>query len=506
MARIRKDVWNLTRDEGDWPKALLAYERAVGLMRTGDPTAGRPTNPLGWAYLAAIHGRAGVGGAADTSDPLWCTCQHGSWYFLPWHRMYLMAFELAVQDVLHDPEWSLPYWYAVNPDDAGAAVLPPAFRDRTVGNGLFTTRRSRAMNAGAPLPDLSASLLDALVAPLYSTSLGTSTFGGGERATPDFSGDETGLLEDTPHGAVHVLVGNDFDAAGNPVRLGWMGSFFTAALDPVFWLHHANLDRLWQVWLDADPAHVQPTGDDAWAATSWSFPRVGGGTVSWRVDEVLDLAALGYAYESTALPSALAPMPGPGPVAVGGGGPAEGSLGDLMPEPLPPQTLGATVDVAIAAPQPVEIEMERPRGPAEAGADDTGTEPLQVFLRIEGITGTAAAPAYHVYVGVPPGEAPGDHPELRAGTFSTFGVIEASRRTALHDGTGLTKSFDITPVRDVLVQEGRWDPARLTVAFAPVVPASAASGETPGQGAGTAEPEVGRPADVRAGQVTVLGT
>jgi tyrosinase len=502
VARIRKDVWNLTRDEGDWPKDLVAYERAVGLMRAADPPTGRPTNPLGWAYLAAIHGRAGVGGAADTSDPLWCTCQHGSWYFLPWHRMYLMAFELAVQDVLADPDWSLPYWYAVNPDDAGMAVLPPAFRDRTVGNDLFTMRRSRRMNAGAALPDLGASLLDALVAPQYSTPLGTSTFGGGERATPSFSGDETGLLEDTPHGAVHVLVGNDFDAAGNPVRFGWMGSFFTAALDPIFWLHHANLDRLWQAWLDADPAHTQPTGDDAWAATRWSFPKVGGGTVSWRVDEVLDLTALGYAYESTALPSALAVAPGPGPVPGpvvigGGGGQAEGSLEESMPEPLPPQTLGATVDVAISAPEPVEVELEGLRAPdsADADADDTG--PGQIFLRIEGITGTAAAPAYHVYVGVPPGDAPDDHPELRAGTFATFGVVEASRRSALHDGTGLTKVFDITKVRDALTEQGRWDPARLTVAFRPVVPEPAA---------GEPEPDAGRPADLRAGQVTVLAT
>jgi tyrosinase len=505
VARIRKDVWNLTRDEGDWPKDLVAYDRAVGLMRAADPPTGRPTNPLGWAYLAAIHGRAGVGGAADTSDPLWCTCQHGSWYFLPWHRMYLMAFELAVQDVLADPDWSLPYWYAVNPDDAGMAVLPPAFRDRTVGNDLFTMRRSRRMNAGAALPDLGASLLDALVAPQYSTPLGTSTFGGGERATPSFSGDETGLLEDTPHGAVHVLVGNDFDAAGNPVRLGWMGSFFTAALDPVFWLHHANLDRLWQVWLDADPAHTQPTGDAAWAATRWSFPRVGGGTVSWRVDEVLDPAALGYAYESTALPSALAPPPVVPPPVVRVGGPAPDPREARMPEPLPPQTLGAVVDVAISAPEPVEVELDRRRGPASARAraddlepDDLDADELgQVFLRIEGITGTAAAPAYHVYVGVPPDDAPGDHPELRAGTFSTFGVIEASRRTALHDGTGLTKTFDITAVRDVLVEQGRWDPARLTVAFRPVVPEPVPGGP---------QPEVGRPADLRAGQVTVLAT
>ena len=182
-----------------------------------------------------------------------------------------------------------------------------------------------------------------------------------------------------------------------------------------------------------------------------------------------------------------------------------------MPEPLPPQTLGAVVDVAISAPEPVEIELARRQGlistcaemddpePDDLEPDDLDADELgQVFLRIEGITGTAAAPAYHVYVGVPSGDAPGDHPELRAGTFSTFGMVEASRRDDLHDGTGLTKTFDITTVRDALLQQGRWDPARLTVAFAPVVPGPAVPGEP--------EPEAGRPADLRAGQVTVLAT
>ena len=175
-----------------------------------------------------------------------------------------------------------------------------------------------------------------------------------------------------------------------------------------------------------------------------------------------------------------------------------------MPEPLPPQTLGAVVDVAISVPEPVEIELARRQGLASTSAEVDDPEPDdlepdetlpgQVFLRIEGITGTAAAPAYHVYVGVPPGDGPGDHPELRAGTFSTFGLAEASR----HDGTGLTKTVDITAVRDALVQQGRWDPTRLTVAFRPVVPGPAVPGEL--------EPEAGRPANLRAGQVTVLAT
>lgn len=230
MIRTREDVWTLTRAEGDWPAVLVAYERAVGRLRALDPATGPPSNPLGWRFLAAMHGLAASNGAPDTSNDLWSNCQHGSWYFLPWHRMYLMAFESIVQDVLEDDRWSLPYWYAIDPDDADKAILPPAFRDGATN--LFTDQRSVPANAGAPLPDLSQSVVDALDADGFSTPDGISTFGGGERSTPSFSGDESGLLEDAPHGAVHVLVGNDYDQSGNLVRGGWMGSFYTAGLDP----------------------------------------------------------------------------------------------------------------------------------------------------------------------------------------------------------------------------------------------------------------------------------
>ena len=60
----------------------------------------------------------------------------------------------------------------------------------------------------------------------------------------------------------------------------------TAALDPIFWLHHANIDRLWEVWNiggGAKPDHQRwldrsfplrdagrPYGADAAAATCWT--------------------------------------------------------------------------------------------------------------------------------------------------------------------------------------------------------------------------------------------
>ena len=476
MARTRMDVWNRTRDEGDWPAVLEGYETAVGKMRALDPPGGPPSEPLGWRFQAAIHGLRGQFGA-DTSNPFWSNCQHGSWYFLPWHRMYLAAFELIIQHSLDDEEWSLPYWYSIDPDDVDKSALPPAFLDTSrPGNNLQTDERSQVAQSGGPfygdidVDFLTSSLVEALRSDLFTTPDGVSTFGGGERSDLNFSGDEAGLLEAVPHGLVHSLVGNDYD--GNTVvNPGWMGSFYTAGLDPIFWLHHANLDRLWQVWLELDDSHRNPTDDSAFLDTEFTFPHPTEGTVTWKIGDALDTGFFGYEYESVAPPTALAPPPPPPPIPLPEDEeePApEDDMADRGPRPergLPPRVLGAADDVSLVSSDRVPVELTpAPRRRRAPDADEpVGGE--RAYLRVEGITGAEAAPLYSVYVNVPEGEDPADHPELRAGSVSTFGLEESSRTDDSHDGGGLTATFDITALRDRLATQGLWDEEHVDVSF-----------------------------------------
>ena len=139
-------------------------------------------------------------GNPDTSNDMWCNCQHGSWFFLPWHRMYLAAFERIVQFSLEDDEWSLPYWYAIDPDDPGKAVVPPAFLDMTLAdNNLQTEERSQTAKSGQPFygsidPELvGETVLSTLMASPFATPSGQATFGGGERSSLSFDGGERGL-------------------------------------------------------------------------------------------------------------------------------------------------------------------------------------------------------------------------------------------------------------------------------------------------------------------------
>jgi len=499
MARTRMDVWNRTRDEGDWPDVLKAYEVAVGRMRDLDPPDGEPpSDPKGWRFQAAIHGLQGPDGGADRSNDFWSNCQHGSWYFLPWHRMYLAAFELMVQHALEDDTWSLPYWYAIDPDDRDKAALPPAFLDLSLGdNNLQTEERSQVARSGGPfygdipVEFFEESLVEALGIDVYASADGISTYGGGERSDLSFNGQEPGLLENVPHGQVHVLVGNDF--VGNTlVNPGWMGSFFTAGLDPIFWLHHANLDRLWQVWLDLDDDHRNPTADPAFMDTPFTFPHPTEGTVTWRIEQVLDTGFLGYDYESLAAPSVLAPPAGPD------GLPRDLRPEDEMarPEPAePPRVIGAAADVPLIGGDRVPVELTQP--PSLDAADEP-TAPARTYLRVEGITGTDAAPLYGVYVNVPEGDDPADHPELRAGSVSTFGLAESSRTDDDHDGEGLTATFEITALRARLLAEGRWDEERLEVSFSSHAPTPPDPDNLPGEQDVAGEP------DIRARRVAVV--
>jgi tyrosinase len=77
------------------------------------------------------------------------------------------------------------------------------------------------------------------------------------------------------HDTVHVWVG------------GTMGQVDWAAYDPLFWAHHANVDRAWRIWQHANPGANPPANilDVAMRAAPPMTPR-----------QTLDVKQLGYEY------------------------------------------------------------------------------------------------------------------------------------------------------------------------------------------------------------------
>src|SRR5439155_4225382 len=100
----------------------------------------------------------------------------------------------------------------------------------------------------------------------------------------------TGALEQTQHNAIHNRVG--------ATPGWWMADPDLAALDPIFWLHHSNIDRLWEVWLDCDPLHQNLTSAYWLTGVPFQFHDATGSLVTMRTADVLHLAAplLDYRY------------------------------------------------------------------------------------------------------------------------------------------------------------------------------------------------------------------
>jgi tyrosinase len=481
----RRDVWKLTEDseENPWHPIIEWYARAVTAMQGRDGTALPPddfvpSDPTSWRYLAEIHGTF-LSQSGWPSGATWNECQHFSWFFLPWHRIYLHYFESVVRQTITDlggpDDWALPYWDYSDANRPNVRRLPPAFRVPLMPSGdpnpLFVTQRVPAINAGGEMDATDVEIGPAMSETLFTGFAPAGWFGGPATAWSHV-GSVVGTLEREPHGTVHVEVG------GQEEPLGWMSRFETAARDPIFWLHHANIDRLWEAWLALGDGRTNPSGRraDPWL-NSWF--KVGGGAsaVTLRVREMLDTRQppLNYFYSDVSVPEpARAAV-----LAASSDTDSEFAEEEQVPQDISPEMVGASEPGVPLASTPTEVEVaiEAPSGPALTERAQ-GAQTRKVYLQVENVRGRElAATNYSVYVNLPPGADPTEYEDRRVGQVSMFGVREASRSDEGHSGSGLTFSFDITGVVEHLVEAGEWAPERLRVTFTPVRPSAEQGGD-----------------------------
>jgi tyrosinase len=468
--RVRKDIWDLGDEANPWSDpAILAYARAVGTMQALDTT--EPDNGANWTNQAAIHERQP--GAPNDPNNLQDQCQHGGWYFLPWHRMYLVYFEEIIRSHM-DPvvaeRWALPYWnYS---DIPGRRVLPPAFRQENLPasaggtrNPLFVSQRGHfpiQVNAGKPMSATAVALPAAMRPPVFTRPNTTPVqgFGGGRTGFHHAARGFAGPLENTPHGAVHVAVGGVLQD-GSPD--GFMSAFGTAALDPIFWLHHCNLDRLWEVWRrGSNQGHgpgANPTSG-SWLTANYRFVDKTGTLVHKRVDEVLDIEGqLGYTYFG---------LPAPVPATQ-----AEAKPTSVTDE-QPPEMVAATEEPVILAGATVKtrLPLSAPTGPAKLRIEAAPDKPTHTYLSIDDIEGDKnPGLLYGVFVNMPEDAALDHESPYYAGTMSFFG-IESTKTDEDEDNDDaphtLRYAFDISPIVARLMQEDRWDPEHLDVTITPI--------------------------------------
>jgi tyrosinase len=230
---------------------FMSLCNGIRLMRANK----NAVDPASWAYWVGVHKQF---------------CPHRTAYFLAWHRGLLYHFEDWLRRVSGDPTLVLPYWnYYANPK------VPPEFLDPA--QPLYRSGRIGDDVTGALSLD-----------PFADT---VTHFQRGRTDSFEVA------VETRPHNPVHNLIG------------GTMASISISPGDPLFWVHHANIDRLWAAWVAAGNGRKQPldtntywTGSFQYGAAIAELPRVWTSTTS---------NYLGYHYDDETLPTTLPVAPPP---------------------------------------------------------------------------------------------------------------------------------------------------------------------------------------------------
>ncbi len=205
-------------------------------------------------------------------------CPHGTDYFIAWHRGYLHFFERQLQIVSGDPSLNLPYW-----DYFSYANLPAEFTDRTRGNPLYLARQSKNVYAAL---DLSPFAPD-----VYNFQHGT------------VNAFEPKL--ENLHNPVHNIIGGVMASMQSP-------------LDPIFYVHHANIDRLTHAWALPDGKGIPFSAFPYSASNSdpyWAGNHVYASDLSLERYLTLIPYWLNTDYQKTNVPTALPPAPNTAPSA-----------------------------------------------------------------------------------------------------------------------------------------------------------------------------------------------
>jgi tyrosinase len=229
--RVRKNQKSLTATE--WARFVHAIE-ALAQGGVPAPTYGEFVED----HRLAMDTHPGHAWGAHTMGG------HDGRNFLTWHREYLAKLETAL--IAMNPLVTIPYW-----DWVTDRAIPTQLTDP---NDLAEWGVTRGTFNSAFLP--SASVINSVMTSADFTTFSTALEG--------------------PHGWVHNAVG------------GTMGSS-TSPADPLFWLHHAFIDKLWADWQVAHPA---PGGNPPNMSETLQPPPI----MTRTVAQVQSTRMLGYVY------------------------------------------------------------------------------------------------------------------------------------------------------------------------------------------------------------------
>lgn len=204
---------------------------------------------------------------------------HSELRFLPWHRLMVWKFEQLLRSTSEGSSLFVPYWTWWQDARTGRKGIPPIWADfrpaiqlpdlgdtqfvRTIGS-LFASsvRTALGLSIGEMVNLVVASVLDASGSSMLGTTIPVTRIArpqllaGSRSAAGRELPDRTrvqGVLSRTVfrdmsdalervHGNPHMWLGDNGRADGR------MADVEMSPADALFYFHHAEVDRLWQLW------------------------------------------------------------------------------------------------------------------------------------------------------------------------------------------------------------------------------------------------------------------
>jgi tyrosinase len=282
MVRVRKNANTLTAAERNRLLAAFATLNNAGMGRFAD--------------FRNVHSSAG--------DPE----AHQNAGFPPWHRAYLLDLERELQRI--DPSVALPYWRF---DEPAPNLFTRDFMgvsDTSTGRVLFSATNPLQFWATdgvigivrRPRFNTQTQQATSLFGPVL-TELETFQLGLPAASSTVHRYSRFRRYEGNPHGTAHVSF------------TGSISQIPTAAKDPLFFMLHANVDRLWAKWqwlnrrFDVNnTSSYEPLG----AAGSPGTTRIGHNSndTMWPWNEITTAPRPSTAPGGTMAPSPLTAAPG----------------------------------------------------------------------------------------------------------------------------------------------------------------------------------------------------
>ncbi len=435
IINIRKDINNL---DPNGPE-ITAYKKAVQVMKS------RPaSDPTSWAYQAAIHGSN-----ERPEKQAWNNCQHQSYFFLSWHRMFLYYFERIAREASGDSTFVVPYW---NYSDPANRYMPDPFRNPSdASNPLYVSNRNIGINEGFELPGSATDITQAFSFDNFTSPPDSPLSFGGQRIsqTAHFGG-RNGQIEQVPHNIMHVVIG------------GWMNDPNFAALDPIFWCHHANIDRLWNKWLRENPARENPVSDSLWMNQEFEFFDEKGKLVTMSGKEIINTAEqLAYDYDDAEIPV----FEEEDPTLVSA---QSMVVFDSIIEPIKKQILveaninldcnTTSTRVPIDLGNKFKSSLNNPRPDAK---------PQLYVLVLQDIVYKKMPTGYHeVYINLPNEITNPDYQSIYyVGSMGFFGLAHDPVHSHHGGGHGKSANFEISKLIGKQMREGIWDFDKIELTF-----------------------------------------